>query len=117
MNDGEEAFINGTFWGGDWPLGWAQESWGGIKDDSKTAVPEVDGVAAFGSNWDVNLKASIGDELVYNFKTQCNTDWSNDETVRAPATDQNATLVVEKAGTFKVSINSSTWEVSITEVE
>jgi hypothetical protein len=116
LEAGNEAWMNGTFWGSDWPQGWPIASWNKDKKDGfVAAVAGGDGVATFAETWNITVLASLGETKSYEFKAIACTDsaWA-DADVLNPKDNLKAEIKLEKSGTYKVSVNAKTQKVTVT---
>lgn len=115
LSAGNAAWINGTFWGSDWPQGWPaipkksnpSEKWGTPKDGFVAAVAGDDGVATFADNWNITIKGEIGETKSYEFKAIACKDsaWaSEDDLVLNPKDNLKAEIKLTKSGTYTVSV-------------
>ena len=124
LTPGYQAWMNGTFWGEDWPNGWPIESWGGLKGPednpfTKADIPTAnkDGVAKFSDKFNVTHEVKPG-ELSYTFKAIYNADanWEGDPTDQSD--DLEAKLTVTEEGNYKVTVDASnSYKVTVTKIE
>lgn len=114
LEDGYEAWINGTFWGSSWPNGWPIASWGQpVLEGLTPAVADNTGVAVFSEKFNVTTVAKIGEKLSYNFKAiACeNEKW---EAAKLESGDLTCEFTVESEGTYLVSVDIETENVTVT---
>ncbi len=120
LEEGNAAWINGQFWGSTWPNGWPMAEWKSepnatLKDN--IPVAGVDGVAAFNEKWNVVSVAKPGEKLSWNFKPVAANSLENftaeANLVLKPANDLTCEIESVESGTYKISINAGTEEVTV----
>lgn len=120
LTEGNEAWINGSMWtnpdGSDWALGWpAALGWNAsVKDGYAPVEADPEGVAEFGSEFDVTLNCFIGADYSYGFKAVASKDgkWQ-----KADWDSGNLKLEFtgKKSGTYIVSVDATNNKVTMTE--
>lgn len=118
LEDVDSAWLNGSFWGG-WDNGWPIAAWGapGNGLTLTDAVAVVDGKADFaGSKFDVTGVAAPNEKLTKQVKFVATADdWATTEYDNG---NIDVEIVVEKPGTYVVTINCADNEVkSVTKPE
>lgn len=114
LEDGYEAWINGTFWGSSWPNGWPIASWNQpVATGLEPAVADETGVATFSSKFDVTAVAKSGEKLSYNFKAIACED-SNWNAATLDSGDLTCEFTVDGEGTYLVSVDIEAGEFTVT---
>lgn len=121
LEEGNAAWINGQFWGSTWPNGWPMAEWDSEPNATlKENIPVagVDGVATFNEKWNVVSVAKPGEPLSWNFKPVAADSLENftkeANLVLKPAEDLTCEIASIESGTYKISINAGTEEVTVT---
>ena len=111
LGDNAEAWINGSFWGG-WELGWPIADWNSPVKQGFAPVAVVDGVATFGTTFDVSTVAKVGEEKTYNFKAiACADDqWAGADW---DSGDLEASIEITGDGVYVITIDADNSEVSV----
>ena len=111
LGDNAEAWINGNFWGG-WELGWPIADWNSPVKQGFAPVAVVDGVATFGTTFDVSTVAKVGEEKTFNFKAIACAD---DQWAAADwdSGDLEVSIEITGDGTYVVVVDAETCEVTI----
>ena len=114
LSEGDEAWINGSFWGSDWPLGWAPESWNKpMKEGYAPDTADANGVATFPEKFDVVVEAEIGQTLSYAFKAIASNNAWKEVNVLSPKDDLNCKVKVDGDATYLVSVDAKTEAVTV----
>lgn len=114
LSEGDEAWINGSFWGSDWPLGWAPESWNKpMKEGYAPVTADANGVATFPEKFDVEVEAEIGQTLSYAFKAIASNNAWKEVNVLSPKNDLNCKVKVDGDATYLVSVDAKTEAVTV----
>lgn len=114
LSEGDEAWINGSFWGSDWPLGWAPESWNKpMKEGYAPVTADANGVATFPEKFDVEVEAEIGQTLSYAFKAIASNNAWKEVNVLSPKDDLNCKVKVDGDATYLVSVDAKTEAVTV----
>lgn len=121
LEEGNAAWIDGTFWGSTWPNGWPMTAW--KKEPNKTLkenipVAGVDGVATFNEKWNVVSVAKPGEKLSWEFLPVAVDDLKNfaDESklVFKASGNLSCEIASVESGTYKISINAASEKVTVT---
>ena len=110
LGDNAEAWINGSFWGG-WELGWPIADWNSPVKQGFAPVAVVDGVATFGTTFDVSTVAKVGEEKTYNFKAIACAD---DQWAAADwdSGDLEVSIEITGDGAYVITVDADNNEVS-----
>ena len=117
LDEADLAWLNGSCWGSSWPCGWALAAWGGPGDGwavSDAAVADTNGLATFGSKWNVTNVGKPGETLSFELKFVA----SDDAWATTKYDNPNISFDIEdlEAGTYKVSVDSQENEVTVTKL-
>ena len=110
LGDNAEAWINGNFWGG-WELGWPIADWNSPVKQGFAPVAVVDGVATFGTTFDVSTVAKVGEEKTFNFKAIACAD---DQWAAADwdSGDLEVSIEITGDGAYVITVDADNNEVS-----
>ena len=106
LSAGNAAWMDGTFWGSNWPQGWPIDAWNkAAREGFEAAIAGDNGVATFADNWNITIVGEIGETKSYVFKAVACSDsaWA-DADVLNPASDLKADIKLTKSGTYTVSV-------------
>jgi len=115
LTEGMKAWINGTPWTSDWKTGWALADWGGTKNGfevSDAAVADENGVAVFGSKFNVTGVGKPGETLSFEVKFIA----SDDNWTSTKYNNPNIAFDVENLapGTYLVTVDAEENEATVT---